>query len=73
MVKVLWECGMYKFFMCPNMQSHPVLLQLLVDMWDPDAGYFMVGNQILWLEIEDVYFLTELSRRGATVVLARGR
>ena len=42
-------------------------------MWDPDAGHFMVGDQIFRLEIEDIYFLIRLSRRGATIVLVRGR
>lgn len=72
-VNVLWECGMYKFFMCLNMQSPPLLLQHFVDMWDLHVGYFMVGDQILLLEIEDVYFLTRLSRRGVTTVLDGSR
>lgn len=50
-----------------------MLLQRLVDMWDPDVGHFMVGDQILHLEIEDVYFITRLSHRGVRVVLVRGR
>ena len=73
MVNVFQECGLYKFFMCPNMLSQPLILQHLVDMWDLDAWHFMVGDQILLLEIEDVYFLNGLSRKGMTVVLAGGR
>ena len=38
-----------------------------MDMWDPDAGDFMVGDQILWLEIEDIYFLIGLLRRRETM------
>ena len=34
LVNVLHECGLYKLFLCPNMRSHPLLLQHLVDMWD---------------------------------------
>ena len=59
--------------MCLNMQSHPALLQCLVDMWHPNVAHFMVGDQILWLEIEDEYFLTGFSHRGATIVLVKGR
>ena len=43
-VKVLHECGLYKFFLCPNMRSQPLLLQHLVDMWDLDVGHFMLGD-----------------------------
>ena len=72
MVNVLCESILYKFFLCPNMRSQPLLLQHLVDMWDIDVGNFMVGDQILWLEIEDIYFLTRLSWRGEITLLARG-
>ena len=72
-VNVLRECSLYKFFFCLNMRSQPLLLQHLVDMWDRDAGHFMVGDQILQLEIEDIYFLTELSWRGAMMVLDEER
>ena len=73
MVNVLQECGLYKFFMWSNMWSQPLLLQHLVDMWDPDVGHFMAGDQILWLQKKDVYFLTELSCRVVTYVLVGGR
>ena len=68
-VNVLHECGLHKLFLCLNMRSQPLLLQQLVDMWDQDAGDFMVGDQILRLEIEDIYFLTWLSQIGAMEVL----
>ena len=71
-LNVLWDCGLYKCFMCPNMRSQPILLRRLVDMWDLDAGHFKVGDQILWVEIEDIYFLTGLSHRGAMMVLGGG-
>ena len=69
-MNVLGERGLYKFFMCLNMRSQPLLLQHLVDMWDPDAGHSMVDDNILRLELEDIYFLTSWSHRGVTVVLA---
>lgn len=72
-MNVLHECDLYKFFLCLNMQSQPLLLQHLVDMWDPNVGHFIVGDQILRLEIDDIYFLTRFFRRGATVVLDRGQ
>lgn len=56
MMNALRECGIYKFFMCPNMHSHPMLLQPLVDMWDVEAGHFMVGDQFFCLEMKYFYF-----------------
>ena len=54
-LNVLRECGLYKFFMCLNMRSQPLLLQHLVDMWDLDAGHFVVGDHILRSEIEHIF------------------
>ena len=54
-VNVLRECGLYKLFLFSNMRSQPLLVQHLVGMWDLDPGHFMVGDQILRLDIEDVY------------------
>ena len=72
-MNVLHEFGLYKFFFCLNMRSQLLLLQHLVDMWDPDVGKFLVGDQTLQLEIEEISFLTRLSQRGATMVLVRGQ
>lgn len=56
--------------MCLNMWSQPLLLQHLVDMRELDVGRFMVGDQILRLEIEDLYLLTGFYSRGETMVLS---
>ena len=42
-------------------------------MWDPDQEHFVVGVHILPIEVEDIYFLTGLSRRGILVVLSGAR
>lgn len=36
-------------------------------MWDTESQRFMVGDQMLEIEVDDIYFLTELSRRGESV------
>ena len=36
-------------------------------MWGPDSQRFLVGDQYLDIEIDDIYFLTGLSRRGEMV------
>ena len=42
-------------------------------MWNPEQQYFEVGAQILTVEVEDIYFLTGLSRRGAHISLTSSR
>jgi hypothetical protein len=42
-------------------------------MWDVDQQVFHVGFHVLSLDIEDIYFLTGLSRRGARATLTAGR
>jgi hypothetical protein len=44
-----------------------------VHMWDPDQQVFHVGVHTLSLDIEDIYFLTGLSRRGYHVSLTSSR
>ena len=38
-------------------------------MWNPEKKYFEVGALILTVEVEDIYFMTDLSRRGTTIYL----
>jgi hypothetical protein len=44
------------------MRAQVHLLEFLVKMWEPDEQVFKVGVHDLALEIEDIYFLTGLSR-----------
>ena len=63
----LRNCGLLKFFMCPGLRAQPLLLQRMVAMWEPDSQRFLVGDQHLDIEVDDIYFLTGLSRRGDPV------
>ena len=63
----LMQCGLLKFFLCPFMWAQPRLLNALVDCWHPDAEAFMLEGHSLVSTIEDIYFLTGLSRRGEPV------
>ena len=38
-------------------------------MWNLEQQYFKVGAHILTVEVEDIYFLNGLSRRGAPISL----
>jgi hypothetical protein len=55
------------------MRAQLRLLEYLVHMWDVDQQVFHVGAHILSLDIEDIYFLTGLSRRGYHVTLTCNR
>lgn len=49
------------------------MLERIVHMWDPDLRVFHVGGQDLELELEDIYFVTGLSKRGALVAMSGQR
>jgi hypothetical protein len=66
-VATLMQCGLLKFFLCPFMQAKPRLLNAFVDYWHPNAEAFMLEDQSLVPTVEDIYFLTGLSRRGEPV------
>jgi hypothetical protein len=51
------------------MREQVPLLEYLVKMRDPDEQFFKVGVHDLDLEIEEIYLLTGLSRRGQRVSL----
>jgi hypothetical protein len=66
-VATLMQCGLLKFFLCPFMWAQPRLLNALVDYWHLDVKTFMLEGQPLVPMVEDIYFLTSLSRRGEPV------
>jgi hypothetical protein len=69
----LRDCGLLKYFRIPGMRAQVRLLEHLVRMWDPDQQVFNVGAHTLKIDIEDIYFLTGLSRRGSYVSLTGSR
>ena len=54
------------------MRSETSLLQLLIGYWDPDRLQFMVDDEPLPFEVEDVYFFIGLSCRGQEANLHGG-
>jgi hypothetical protein len=58
----LRDCGLLKYFRIPGMRAQVRLLEHLVRMWDPDEQVFNVRAHTLTIDIEDIYFLTGLSR-----------
>ena len=63
----LRNCGLLKFFMCLGLQTQPLLLQRMLAMWEPNSQGFLVGYQYFDIEVDDIYFLTGLSRRGEVI------
>ena len=55
------------------MVSHEQLLEKILRMWNPEQQHFEVGAHILIVEVEDIYFLTGLSRWGAPISLTGSR
>jgi hypothetical protein len=68
-VIVLAQCGLLKLFQCLFMRAQPRLLNALVDYYHPDVEAFILEGKLLNPTIEDIYFLTGLSRRGERVNL----
>jgi hypothetical protein len=62
-------CDLYKFWALKGMRAQVRLLEMLVGYWDPDNESFNLDGKPLRIEVEDIYFLTRLSRRGEVVNL----
>jgi hypothetical protein len=62
--QALHACNMYKFFQVGGMRAQRRLLNILIDYWNPNDEEFMLSIQSLIITVEDIYFITDLSRRG---------
>ena len=60
--QALRACGLYKFLCLGSVRAKPRLLQMLVDYWDPDSKSLQIDGMSLTIEVEDIYFITGLSR-----------
>ena len=52
-----------------------LLLEHIISMWDVNDQVFHVGPHVLKMELEDIYFLIGLSKKGETISFSghRGR
>ena len=66
---IIRNCGLFKFFKMLNMKSNVRLLEMLVNYWEPDQDCFIIDQMPIRIEVEDIYFITGLSRRGEPVDL----
>ena len=60
--QALRYCGLYKLWHLSNLRAKARLLQLLVYYWDPNSETFQIDGMPLNIEVEDIYFITGLSR-----------
>ena len=67
--QALRACSLYTFWCLGSLRAKPRLLQMLVDYWDPDSESFHIDRMSLTIELEDIYFITILSRREEVVSL----
>ena len=67
--QALHTCSLYKFWCLGSLRAKPRLLQMLVDYWDLDSESFHIDKMSLNIEVEDIYFIIGLSRRGEVVNL----
>lgn len=62
-LEALSLCELKKFIEMSGMLAQPWMLEMSVGYWDPYSNAFILERQPLWIEVEDIYFLTGLSRR----------
>ena len=72
-MNALRDCGINKIFFTPHLRPQPELLQYLISIWDENEEVFKHRDQVLALEVSDVYFITELSRRGPMPIMTGSR
>ena len=69
-VTALRNYGLLKFFHISSMRQQINLLQYFLDAWDPTNQVFHIRGKSIPLTVEDIYFLTGLSRCGAPLSLS---
>ena len=70
-IEALKDCGLLKYFKLSGIRQQIEILQFLVRAWDPIDKTFHIRDKMVPITIEDIYFLTELSRRGAPLSPSR--
>jgi hypothetical protein len=65
----LRNCSLLKFLKTQRMRKQTILLEHLIGMWNTNDQVFHVRPHTLGIEMEDVYFLIGLSKRGEPIML----
>ena len=72
-IDALKACRLFKFWATPGMRAQVDFLQWLVKRWSIQDQRFMIGGHRLEIELEDIYFLTGLPKRGERLSLFKTR
>jgi hypothetical protein len=70
---VLRYYGLLKFFKLQKIKKEILLLEYIISLWDVARQGFRIGTQLLTINLEDVYFLTGLSKRGVPIAFSGQR
>ena len=68
-IDALKACSLYKFWAILGMRAQMDFLRWLVDRWSIQDQCFFIGGHRLEIELEDIYFLTGLPKRGEDLTL----
>ena len=68
-IQALKACRLFMFWAIPGMTAQVDFLQSLVDRWNIQDQCFVIGGHQLEIELEDIYFLTGLPKRGEQLSL----
>ena len=66
-MQALLRSGLLKFYCTSNMRAQVHLLEDLVEYWDHELRIFDLQGEDFKLTVDDIYFITVLSRRGTPV------
>ena len=69
MVRALRDYELLKYFRLLGMRQKRELLEFLVRSWDLAIEAFHIGEKLVPILVEDIYFLIGLSRRGLPIYL----
>lgn len=68
-IQALRNYGLLKFFWLLSIRVQLELLEYLVNTWDILIQCFRLGAHILSIQVEEIFFLTYLSRNGPPISL----
>ena len=63
------DCGLLIYVKMKKMKKEVLLLEHMIGLWNVAEKGFLMGSQLLTIELEDVYFISSLSKRGAPIFL----
>ena len=72
-ILALRRYSLVKYAKIKVMKGQEDLLRWVIQRWDEHEQVFKVGDQLLAIDRDDIYFLTGLSCRGAQANLIGGR